>query len=212
MLPLLPQSPTDSEPPSSDPPEPHPQTPTPTASPEARPTIKPPTEPPELRIVEPAIPLFVPPTITARLPQPPPKVKKPTFSFLPLLPVEDPPILSAPVVQSAPTPPRRKFNMTFLPVNAMPEPDPPSVSRLLPHSSLDRSVGTQSESALLHLRHPSSVALIRPRGQTLATVTPNPPTMRSVLSLLPPAPQPSLPCRHRPYRSPFPLPRSCRLQ
>lgn len=39
--------------------------------------------------------------------------------------------------------------MTFLPVNAMPEPDPPSVSRLLPHSSLDRSVGTQSESALL---------------------------------------------------------------
>ncbi|KAM5532820.1 hypothetical protein V8D89_013539, partial [Ganoderma adspersum] len=111
--------------------------------------IKPPTEPPELRIVEPAIPLFVPPTITARPPQPSPKVKKPNFSFLPLLPVEDPPILSAPVVQSTPAPPRRKFNMTFLPVNAMPEPDPPSVPRLLPHSSLDRSVGTQSESALL---------------------------------------------------------------
>lgn len=39
--------------------------------------------------------------------------------------------------------------MTFLPVNAMPEPEPPSVLPLLPHSSLDRSVGTQSESALL---------------------------------------------------------------
>ncbi|PIL24894.1 hypothetical protein GSI_12781 [Ganoderma sinense ZZ0214-1] len=111
--------------------------------------IRPPTEPPELRIVEPAIPLFVPPLQTPTAPPPQsstPKVKKPNFSFLPLLPVEDPSTLSAPVVQSAPTPPRRKINMNFLPVNAMPEPEPPSV---LPHSPQDRGVGTQSESALL---------------------------------------------------------------
>nr|VWO96229.1 Peptidyl-prolyl isomerase CWC27 [Ganoderma boninense] len=36
--------------------------------------------------------------------------------------------------------------MTFLPVNAMPEPEPPSI---LPRSPLDRMVGTQPESALL---------------------------------------------------------------
>ncbi|KAI1796744.1 hypothetical protein LXA43DRAFT_1089827 [Ganoderma leucocontextum] len=146
LLPLLPQPPTESELSPSDPPEPHPQTPTPTASPEARPTIKPPSELPELRIVEPAIPLPVQPITARPSSRSPPKVKKPTFSFLPLLPVEDPPIPSAPVVQSAPTPPRRKFNMTFLPVNSLPDPDPSSVS---PHSYVDRSLGSQSESALL---------------------------------------------------------------
>ncbi|KAI0793839.1 hypothetical protein C8Q74DRAFT_1215322 [Fomes fomentarius] len=126
LLPLLPQSLAQSEPPAA--PDPHPQTPTPTASPETRPTIKPPSEPPELRIEPPVPTVASPPPSTAP--------RKPNFSFLPLLPVQDPPPIPV-IISSAPTPPRRKLNMTFLPVNAIPEAQSPS-------SIQDVSVNTSS--------------------------------------------------------------------
>lgn len=119
LLPLLPQSPTEPVPPPSAPPEPHPQTPTPTASPETRPTIQS-RDPPELRI-EPVIPPSV--SVSPPSPSSPTQLRRQGFSFLPLLPVQDPPPVSPPPpMSSAPTPPRRKLNMTFLPVNAAPEP------------------------------------------------------------------------------------------
>ncbi|TBU41010.1 hypothetical protein BD309DRAFT_869119 [Dichomitus squalens] len=146
LLPLLPQSSPEPEPPS-DAPEPHPQTPTPTASPEARPTIQPPSEPPELRIVEPAIPAPVQPTPSLSPSAPSqPRTKKPNFSFLPLLPIEDTPAPAAPIIQSAPIPPRRKFNMTFLPVNAMPDLEPSSSSA---QNLIDQGTCTLSTSAPL---------------------------------------------------------------
>ncbi|RPD64046.1 hypothetical protein L226DRAFT_569539 [Lentinus tigrinus ALCF2SS1-7] len=146
LLPLLPQSPTEPSPPSSAPPEPHPQTPTPTASPETRPTIQS-RDPPELRM-EPVIsPSVSPPSV----PSSPLQLRKQGFSFLPLLPVQDPPPLPPPLTSTAPTPPRRKFNMTFLPVNAVSEAEPsvstPDVSASK-RTDVDGEVGTSTSAPL----------------------------------------------------------------
>ncbi|KAI0731087.1 hypothetical protein C8Q76DRAFT_793185 [Earliella scabrosa] len=153
LLPLLPQSPTESEPPAL--PEPHPQTPTPTASPETRPIAKPPSEPPELRI-EPAIPAVVSPPSSV-------PARKPNFAFLPLLPLQDPPpIQSDAVVQPrAPAMPRRKINMTFLPVNAMPDADSSS-------STLDVSVNARTD---VHSGVGTSASAVLPSPSSSVTGT-----------------------------------------
>ncbi|KAI0831948.1 hypothetical protein BC628DRAFT_1336106 [Trametes gibbosa] len=115
LLPLLPQS---VEPAPSVPPEPHPQTPTPTASPERRAAPPPPSEPPEIRIESPMSPAPASP--------PSPVQRRPNFAFLPLLPIQDPlPVPPPPPTNpTGPVRPKRTFNMTFLPVNAVPENDP----------------------------------------------------------------------------------------
>ncbi|KAI0664407.1 hypothetical protein C8Q70DRAFT_930374 [Cubamyces menziesii] len=135
LLPLLPQSPSETAP--TDAPEPHPQTPTPTASPEHRAAPPPPSEPPEIKIEPPA---------PAPLPNPPPK--KHNFAFVPLLPVQDQPQVSPPpiIVPSAPTRPKRTFNMTFLPVNAVHEPAP--LAPAYATSTADASMGTPSSAPL----------------------------------------------------------------
>ncbi|KAH9893268.1 hypothetical protein C8Q73DRAFT_761074 [Cubamyces lactineus] len=138
LLPLLPQSPP--EPTPADVPEPHPQTPTPTASPEHRPAPPPPSEPPEIKIEPPA---------PAPLSSPPPK--KHNFAFVPLLPVQDQPQVSPPpiTVPSAPARPKRTFNMTFLPVNAAPEPTSLAPAYATPAApTTDASMGTPSSTLL----------------------------------------------------------------
>ncbi|KAI0358288.1 hypothetical protein OH77DRAFT_1502723 [Trametes cingulata] len=163
LLPLLPQSPSEPEPTPA--PEPHPQTPTPTASPERRPAPPPPSEPPEIRIEPPAPAPISPPSPT--------QLRKPNFAFLPLLPVQDPPPVLPPPVPSTngPTRPKRTFNMTFLPVNAIPETEPLTSA---PGSSEARTddpavVGTSASAPL-----PSSSSSLAPPSPSELSSAPTP--------------------------------------
>ncbi|KAI0369780.1 hypothetical protein BV20DRAFT_979926 [Pilatotrama ljubarskyi] len=181
LLPLLPQSPS-SEPEPSSAPEPHPQTPTPTASPERRPAPPPPNEPPEIRI-EPAAALPVSPPS-------PPQTRKLNVAFLPLLPVQDPPPVLPPPVSNTDGPSRlkRTFNMTFLPVNAIPESAPLTPAHATSEARTDgMTVGT---SASVALPSPSSsVSGCDPRSNDAGQLAPPSPSELSSV----PTPTPTVP-------------------
>ncbi|KAI0761819.1 hypothetical protein BD413DRAFT_606998 [Trametes elegans] len=176
LLPLLPQSPpaeTETQPA----PEPHPQTPTPTASPEHRPAPPPPSEPPEVE------PELVSP------------VRKAGFAFLPLLPVQDPPSVSPPPISTpaAPARPKRPINMTFLPVNAVPESAPATLDANPSVPAGDTAIGAQSGAPLTSPSSPGVGDEAPPEPDHLAPISPTQSTLTPTPSIMHPPPSMSPP-------------------